>query len=149
MSRITMGRCRTTGTTIPTLRDEKLNLWLDSEQTGATLLHGAYPNFDAAVPCGPAQACENVADVAQMSLARDLRIQPNPARDVLYLRWPRGEWTGAAQVVVRDASGRELHTASWWGGATALEVGGWPRGMVLVTVVMADGSQVTRRVILD
>jgi len=133
----------------PNPSDEKLNLWLDSEQTGATLLHGAYPNFDAAVPCGPAQACENVADVAQMSLARDLRIQPNPARDVLYLRWPRGEWTGAAQVVVRDASGRELHTASWWGGATALEVGGWPRGMVLVTVVMADGSQVTRRVILD
>ena len=133
----------------PNPNDEKLNLWLDPTQSGATLLHGAYPDDDADVPCGPAQACENVADVAQMSLARDLRIQPNPAREVLHLRWPRGEWTGDATVVVRDAAGRILQTSPWWGGATTLEVGDCPRGLVLVTVIMSDGAQVTRRVILD
>ena len=133
----------------PNPNDEKLNLWLDPTQSGTTLLHGAYPDDEASVPCGPAQACENVADVAQLSLARELRIQPNPARDVVHLRWPRGEWTGDATVVVRDAAGRILRTAAWWGGATRLDVGDWPRGLVLVTVIMSDGTQVTRRVILD
>ena len=62
----------------PNPDDEKLYLWLDPAETGATVLHGAYPDGDAAVPCGPAQACEEVADVAQLTLSRDLRIQPNP-----------------------------------------------------------------------
>ena len=50
----------------PNPADEKLELWLDPENTGQTVLHGAYPDLEATVPCGPDQACEEIADVAQM-----------------------------------------------------------------------------------
>ena len=133
----------------PNPQDEKLYLWLDPTESGATVLHGAYPDDEAAVPCGPQQACEDVVDVAQMNLAREVRIQPNPARDVLHLRWARGAWSEAATVTVRDAAGRSLHTEKWWGGALHLSVSDWPRGMLLLTVDMGDGAQITRRVILD
>ena len=133
----------------PNPDDEKLYLWLDPAETGATVLHGAYPDGDAAVPCGPAQACEEVADVAQLTLSRDLRIQPNPARDVLHLRWARGQWSEAAMLRIRDAAGRILHEEPWWGGSAAVSVADWPRGMVLLSVALPDGAQCTRRVILE
>ena len=133
----------------PNPDDEKLYLWLDPAETGATVLHGAYPDDDAAVPCGPAQACEEVADVAQLTLSRDLRIQPNPARDVLHLRWARGQWSEAAMLRIRDAAGRILHEEPWWGGSAAVSVADWPRGMVLLSVALPDGAQCTRRVILE
>ena len=133
----------------PNPSDEKLYLWLDPAETGATVLHGAYPDDEAAAPCGPAQACEAVADIAQMNLSRDIRVQPNPAQDRIHLRWDRGEWTGTARLVFRDAAGRVLHTEDWWGGAAAVEVADWPRGMVLLSVELPEGAQVTRRVILD
>ena len=133
----------------PNPDDEKLYLWLDPAETGATVLHGAYPDGDAAVPCGPAQACEEVADVAQLTLSRDLRIQPNPARDVLHLRWARGQWSEAAMLRIRDAAGRILHEEPWWGGSAAVSVADWPRGIVLLSVALPDGAQCTRRVILE
>ena len=40
----------------PNPADEKLELWLDPNGTGQTVLHGAYPDLEAAVPCGPDQA---------------------------------------------------------------------------------------------
>jgi len=133
----------------PNPSDEKLYLWLDPAETGATVLHGAYPDDEVAVPCGPAQACEAVADIAQMDLARNIRVQPNPAQNRIHVRWDRGDWMGAARLVFRDASGRVLHTEDWWGGAAAVEVTGWPRGIVLMSVELPEGTQVTRRVILD
>ena len=148
-SRIIMARCPSIGMTIPAPDDEKLYLWLDPAETGATVLHGAYPDDDAAVPCGPAQACEEVADVAQLTLSRDLRIQPNPARDVLHLRWARGQWSEAAMLRIRDAAGRILHEEPWWGGSASVSVADWPRGMVLLSVALPDGAQCTRRLILE
>jgi len=133
----------------PNPSDEKLYLWLDPVETGATVLHGAYPDDEAGVPCGPEQACEAIADIAQMNLARDVRIQPNPAQSRIHLRWDRGDWSGTANLIFRDASGRVLHTANWWGGAAVVDVADWPRGMVLLTVELSDGAQVTRRVVLN
>lgn len=133
----------------PNPADEKLELWLDPSGTGQTVLHGAYPNQDAAVPCGPDQACEEVADVAQMRLSRELRVVPNPASDILHLRLSAGDWSDAATITVRDAVGRIVATETWWGGAAMLDVSGWPRGWVLVTVTLSDGAQTTRRVVLD
>ena len=133
----------------PNPADEKLELWLDPSGTGQTVLHGAYPNQDAAVPCGPDQACEEVADVAQMRLSRELRVVPNPASDILHLRLSAGDWSDAAIITVRDAVGRIVATETWWGGAAMLDVSGWPRGWVLVTVTLSDGAQTTRRVVLD
>jgi hypothetical protein len=133
----------------PNPSDEKLYLWLDPSETGSTLLHGAYPDDEAALPCGPAQACEAVADIAQMDLARDVQVQPNPADDRIHVRWDRGDWSGIARLVFRDATGRILHTEDWWGGAAAVDVADWPRGWVLLTVELPQGAQVTRRVILD
>ena len=133
----------------PNPADEKLELWLDPAGTGQTVLHGAYPDQDAAVPCGPDQACEEVADVAQLTLSRELRVVPNPTSDVLHLRLSSGDWSDAATITVRDAVGRVVATETWWGGATMLDVSGWPRGWVLVTVTLSDGTQTTRRVVLD
>jgi len=133
----------------PNPADEKLELWLDPEGTGQTVLHGAYPDQDAAVPCGPDQACEEVADVAQMTLSRELRVVPNPASDILHLRLSAGDWSDAAIITVRDAVGRIVATETWWGGAAMLDVSGWPRGWVLVTVTLSDGAQTTRRVVID
>ena len=133
----------------PNPADEKLELWLDPSGTGQTVLHGAYPNQDAAVPCGPDQACEEVADVAQMRLSRELRVVPNPASDILHLRLSAGDWSDAAIITVRDAVGRIVAAETWWGGAAMLDVSGWPRGWVLVTVTLSDGAQTTRRVVLD
>ena len=133
----------------PNPSDEKLYLWLDPQETGATVLHGAYPDDEAALPCGPDQACEAVADMAQMSLARDVRIQPNPARNQIHVRWDRGNWSGSSRLVFRDAAGRVLHAEDWWGGAAVVNVTDWPRGMLLMTVELPEGAQVTRRVILD
>lgn len=133
----------------PNPEDEKLYLWLDPTGSGTTALHGAYPDDEADVPCGPAQACEEVADVAQMTLAMDLRIQPNPARDVLHIRWPRGQWSEAATLRVRDAAGRLLHEASWWGGSATLNVADWPRGLLLLSVELKEGAQCTKRVMLE
>ena len=133
----------------PNPADEKLELWLDPTGSGQTVLHGAYPDLEADVPCGPDQACEEIADVAQLALARDFRVMPNPAREMLHLRLPAGAWSEAATVRLRDAQGRLLHQEAWWGGAVTLDMSGWPRGLVYVTVALADGAQVTRRVILE
>lgn len=133
----------------PNPEEEKLNLWLDPVGSGVSLLHGAYPDDASAAPCGPAQACEAVADIAQMDLARLLRIQPNPAQDRIHLRWPRENWVEEATVVVRDAAGRKLTSMSWWGGALVLDVADWPRGVVLISVQASDGAQSTLRVLLD
>ena len=133
----------------PNPADEKLYLWLDPEGTGAIVLHGAYPDDEAAVPCGPDQACEDVADIAQLFLARDFKVQPNPARDRIHLRLPQGDWGGQSVVTVRDASGRVIHSESWWGGSMVLEAAQWPRGVVLLTVTAGNGAQCTRRVVLD
>jgi len=133
----------------PNPADEKLELWLDPTGSGQTVLHGAYPDLEADVPCGPDQACEEIADVAQLALARDFRVMPNPAQEVLHLRLPAGAWSEAATVRLRDAQGRLLHQEAWWGGAVTLDMSGWPRGLVYVTVALADGAQVTRRVILE
>ncbi len=133
----------------PNPSDEKLYLWLDPVGNGATVLHGAYPDDDAAVPCGPAQACEAVADIAQMDLAKDVRIQPNPAQDRIHVRWSRGEWSSAARLVLRDSAGRILTDTEWWGGSAEIDVQNWPRGLVLLTVELPGGAQSTRRVILD
>ena len=133
----------------PNPADEKLELWLDPTGSGQTVLHGAYPDLEADLPCGPDQACEEIADVAQLALARDFRVMPNPAREVLHLRLPAGAWSEAATVRLRDAQGRLLHQEAWWGGAVTLDMSGWPRGLVYVTVALADGAQVTRRVILE
>lgn len=133
----------------PNPADEKLELWLDPENTGQTVLHGAYPDTDAAIPCGPDQACEDIVDVAQIRLAQALKLAPNPVRDVLHLRMSGGEWSEASTVTVRDAVGRVMHVEPWWGGALTLNVTQWPRGVVYLTVALADGAQVTRRAILE
>ena len=133
----------------PNPADEKLELWLDPENTGQTVLHGAYPDLEAAVPCGPDQACEEIADVAQLQLERELRLMPNPASDRLHLRLATNGWAEAALVTLRDATGRIIATESWWGGAAILDVSDLPRGWMLVTVSLPDGAQLTRRVLLD
>jgi len=133
----------------PNPADEKLELWLDPENTGQTVLHGAYPDLEAAVPCGPDQACEEIADVAQLQLERELRLMPNPASDRLHLRLAANGWAEAAHVTLRDATGRIIATESWWGGAAVLDVSDLPRGWMLVTVSLPDGAQLTRRVLLD
>ena len=133
----------------PNPADEKLELWLDPENTGQTVLHGAYPDFEAAVPCGPDQACEEIADVAQLQLERELRLMPNPASDRLHLRLMANGWAEAALVTLRDATGRIIATESWWGGAAVLDVSDLPRGWMLLTVSLPDGAQLTRRVLLD
>lgn len=133
----------------PNPDDEKLYLWLDPAGLGWDMMNGAYPDDEAEVPCGPDQACEALVDVEQMDLARDLRVQPNPARDRIHVRWPGGDWTGPATMVLRDGAGRILREAKWWGGAMEIDVADWPRGLVLLTVETTEGAQVTRRVILD
>ena len=133
----------------PNPADEKLKEWLDPGNTGQTVLHGAYPDFDAAIPCGPDQACEEIADVAQLQLERELRLLPNPASDRLHLRLAASGWAEAALVTLRDATGRIIATESWWGGAAVLDVSDLPRGWMLVTVSLPDGAQLTRRVLLD
>ncbi|MGB1618238.1 MAG: hypothetical protein ACPHBM_01330, partial [Flavobacteriales bacterium] len=133
----------------PNPADEKLELWLDPENTGQTVLHGAYPDLEAAVPCGPDQACEEIADVAQLQLERELRLMPNPASDRLHLRLAANGWAEAALVTLRDATGRIIATESWWGGAAILDVSDLPRGWMLVTVSLPEGAQLTRRVLLD
>lgn len=133
----------------PNPADEKLELWLDPENTGQTVLHGAYPDLEAAVPCGPDQACEEIADVAQLQLERELRLMPNPASDRLHLRLAANGWAEAARVTLRDATGRIIATESWWGGAAVLDVSDLPRGWMLVTVSLPAGAQLTRRVLLD
>jgi hypothetical protein len=133
----------------PNPADEKLELWLDPENTGQTVLHGAYPDLEATVPCGPDQACEEIADVAQMQLEREFRLMPNPASDRLHLRLAAGGWSDAALVTLRDAVGRVIGIESWWGGAAVLDVSDLPRGWMLVTVSLPDGAQLTRRVLLD
>ena len=92
---------------------------------------------------------EEVADVAQMTLSRELRVVPNPASDILHLRLSAGDWSDAATITVRDAVGRIVATETWWGGAAMLDVSGWPRGWVLLTVTLSDGAQTTRRVVLN
>ena len=92
----------------PNPSDEKLELWLDPVGSGQTILHGAYPDLDAAVPCGPAQACEEIADVAQLAIEQGLRIAPNPAHDQIHVRLALPDWTSASTMVVRDAMGRLL-----------------------------------------
>ena len=133
----------------PNPADEKLELWLDPENTGQTVLHGAYTDLEAAVPCGPDQACEEIADVAQLQLERELRLMPNPASDRLHLRLAANGWAEAAHVTLRDATGRIIATESWWGGAAVLDLSDLPRGWMLVTVSLPDGAQLTRRVLLD
>jgi len=133
----------------PNPADEKLELWLDPENTGQTVLHGAYPDLEAAVPCGPDQACEEIADVAQLRLEREFRLMPNPASDRLHLRLAASGWSDAALVTLRDAVGRVIGTESWWGGAAVLDVSELPRGWMLLTVSLPDGAQLTRRVLLD
>lgn len=133
----------------PNPANEKLELWLDPENTGQTVLHGAYPDLEVAVPCGPDQACEEIADVAQLQLERELRLMPNPASDRLHLRLAANGWSAAALVTLRDATGRIIATESWWGGAAVLDVSNLPRGWMLVTVSLPDGAQLTRRVLLD
>ena len=133
----------------PNPADEKLELWLDPNETGQTVLHGAYPDLGAAVPCGPDQACEEIADVNQLNLAQAFRVMPNPTRDVLHVRLPGGDWSGAAELTLRDGQGRLLQRERWWGGAMTLDMGAWPRGVVYLSVAMADGAQVTRRIILE
>ena len=133
----------------PNPADEKLELWLDPNGTGQTVLHGAYPDMEAAVPCGPDQACEEIADVEQLTLAQAFRVMPNPTRDVLHIRLPGGDWSGAAELTLRDGQGRLLQRENWWGGAMTLDMGAWPRGVVYLSVAMADGAQVTRRIILE
>ncbi len=133
----------------PNPADEKLELWLDPQNTGQTALHGAYPDFDSAAPCGPDQACEDIADVAQLEVARELKVLPNPASDQLHFRLPAQDWTDAATITVHDAVGRILASEKWWGGAAVLDVSGFPRGWILVSVTLSDGSQTTHRVVLD
>lgn len=133
----------------PNPADEKLELWLDPQNTGQTVLHGAYPDLDADVPCGPDQACEEIADVAQLELVRDLQLAPNPASDRLHLRLSANGWSAAATITVRDAMGRVVASEPWWGGAAVLDVSEFPRGWALVTVTLSDGFQTTRRVVLD
>lgn len=133
----------------PNPADEKLQLWLDPAGTGATVLHGAYPDDAAAQPCGPDGACEAIADVAQMDLARSVRIHPNPAQDRIFVRWSRGEWTGQGNLVLRDAAGRVVHAEPWWGGVAAIDAASWPRGLVFLSVELPGGAQVTRRVVLN
>ena len=132
----------------PNPADEKLELWLDPAGTGQTVLHGAYPDQDAAVPCGPDQACEEVADVAQMTLSRELRVMPNPASDILHPAVRRGLVRRGDHHLARRV-GRIVATERWWGGAAMLDVSGWPRGWVLVTVTLSDGAQTTCRVVID
>jgi len=133
----------------PNPADEKLELWLDPTGSGQTVLHGAYPDLEAAVPCGPDQACEEIADVAQLTLSRDFRVMPNPAQDVLHLRLPGGDWSEAAELTLRDGQGRLLHREMWWGGAATLDLSNHPRGVLYVTAALANGAQVTRRIILE
>lgn len=133
----------------PNPADEKLELWLDPENTGQTVLHGAYPDLEETVPCGPDQACEEIADVAQLQLEREFRLMPNPASDRLHLRLAASGWSDAALVTLRDAVGRVIGTESWWGGAAVLDVSELPRGWMLLTVSLPDGAQLTRRVLLD
>lgn len=133
----------------PNPSDEKLELWLDPVGSGQTILHGAYPDMDAAVPCGPAQACEEIADVAQLAIEQGLRIAPNPAHDQIHVRLALPDWTSASTMVVRDAMGRLLCEVSMWGGAMTLDARNWPRGVIYLTLSSADGAQVTRRVVLD
>lgn len=133
----------------PNPADEKLELWLDPVGSGQTVLHGAYPDMEAGVPCGPDQACEDIADVAQMTLSRNFRVMPNPAHDILHLRLPGGQWSEAAEITLRDAQGRLLHREMWWGGAANLDMSPWSRGVVYVTAALADGAQVTRRIMLE
>ena len=133
----------------PNPADEKLELWLDPQNTGQTVLHGAYPDFDAAVPCGPDQACEEIADVSQLQIERELKVMPNPASSQLHLRLPAQGWTDAAMIRVFDAMGRIVASETWWGGAAVLDVSGLSRGCVLVSVSLSDGSQTTRRVVLN
>ena len=133
----------------PNPADEKLELWLDPQNTGQTVLHGAYPDSDAAVPCGPDQACEEIADVAQFWIERELKVVPNPASEQLHLRLPAQGWTDAATITVYDAMGRIVASEIWWGGAAVLDVSGLSRGYVMVSVSLSDGSQTTRRVVLN
>lgn len=133
----------------PNPADEKLELWLDPVGTGQTVLHGAYPDADAAVPCGPDQACEDIAAVAQIQLFQGFEVAPNPARNHLHMRLDGAGWSEQAEVSVRDGWGRILHRETWWGGAASLDVSAWSRGVIYVTVRTSEGHQVTRRVMLD
>lgn len=133
----------------PNPSDEKLELWLDPSGTGQTVLHGAYPDTEAAVPCGPDQACEDIVDVAQIQLSNDFKVAPNPTRNQLHVRLSNGTWSSESRMVVRDALGRVLHEAAWWGGALVLDAKAWPRGLIYVTVSSGARAQVTRRVILE
>ena len=84
-----------------------------------------------------------------MTLSRNFRVMPNPAHDILHLRLPGGQWSEAAEITLRDAQGRLLHREMWWGGAANLDMSPWSRGVVYVTAALADGAQVTRRIMLE
>ena len=132
----------------PNPADEKLELWLDPTGSGQTILHGAYPDMEAAVPCGPDQACEDIVDVAQIQLSQDFKVAPNPAINQLHVRLANGASSSPSNIVVRDVLGRVLFASEWWGGAMVLDTQNWPRGVVYVTVAAGDRAKVTRRVVL-
>ena len=133
----------------PNPADEKLHLWLDPDGTGLETLGGAYPNLELEMPCAPTGNCAPTG-LLETEVARDLRVMPNPATDVLFIRLPGAASAASSGVLVRvfDPAGRFISEHPMPAGLLRLDTSNWPRGVHFVSLTLTDGSAITRRVVL-
>ena len=73
----------------------------------------------------------------QAATEAELRLYPNPARELLVLERPAGE--GLAEATLLDALGRVVLTAPAPAGRTVLDVRALPEGLYVLRLALANG----------
>jgi V8-like Glu-specific endopeptidase len=120
----------------PNSASQKLKVWLDPANTGATVLDGSYN------PCGS-------AGLAELERASSPLVFPNPGRDRVTVRFPEGV-AMADRLEVTDVSGRTvLSERPPMPGTAVIDVAGWAPGSYLVTVVAAGVRHAAARFLVE
>ena len=106
---------------------------------------GTYTATATAGGCTSAASAPLVVVLAvRAATEAELRLYPNPARDLLVLERPAGE--GPAEATLLDALGRTVLTAPAPAGRTALDVRALPEGLYVLRLALPNGGLRVRSV---
>lgn len=121
-------------------------------------MHDAgHPNWANAAPCGMADYGQvedytvliDVGSGVRETVQDRFAAMPNPATDQLALTFVQG--ARPLQVIMNDATGRTVlnESVATGNGPVLMDLGGMERGLYLVQVRFADGTQAVERVVKE